>query len=166
MTEAEIITRRRNWTWEEKSALFAEVEAEGGRVAMVAQRHGLSKSLLYNWRSVAKAAMPTHGPDPIELRPIGVIGRRNAVSPALLAAPESGSPSAGDRDERARSRCGVRLTVPDNITLLPLPAYSPELNPMENVWDSLRGNKLSHKVWDTYEAIVEACANAWRFLTE
>ena len=61
---------------------------------------------------------------------------------------------------------GDKLTVPDNITLLPLPAYSPELNPMENVWDYLRGNKLSHTVWDTYEAIVEACANAWRFLID
>ena len=43
---------------------------------------------------------------------------------------------------------GERLQVPDNITLLPLPPYSPELNPMENVWDYLRGNKLSHSVWD------------------
>jgi hypothetical protein len=59
---------------------------------------------------------------------------------------------------------GGRLLVPDNITLLPLPAYAPELNPMENVWDYLRGNHLSHRVWDTYEAIVEACANAWRCL--
>jgi hypothetical protein len=57
-----------------------------------------------------------------------------------------------------------QLTVPDTITLLPLPPYSPELNPMENVWDYLRGNKLSHRVWDTYEAILEACAEAWRFL--
>ena len=30
---------------------------------------------------------------------------------------------------------GERLTVPDNITLLPTPPYSPELNPMENRWD-------------------------------
>lgn len=59
---------------------------------------------------------------------------------------------------------GKRLTVPDTITLLPLPPYTPELNPMENVWDYLRGNQLSHRVWDTYEAIVDACAKAWRFL--
>ncbi len=36
---------------------------------------------------------------------------------------------------------GQRLCVPDNITLLPLPPYSPELNPIENIWDYLRGNK-------------------------
>ena len=59
---------------------------------------------------------------------------------------------------------GEKLQVPDNITLLPLPPYSPELNPMENVWDYLRGNKLSHRVWATYDAIVQACAEAWRFL--
>ena len=41
---------------------------------------------------------------------------------------------------------GDRLEVPDNITLLPLPPYSPELNPMENGWDYLRGNKFSHRV--------------------
>ena len=35
---------------------------------------------------------------------------------------------------------------------------------MENVWDYLRGNKLSHRVWATYDAIVQACAEAWRFL--
>src|ERR1019366_1720017 len=35
------------------------------------------------------------------------------------------------------------LVVPDNITLVPLPPYAPELNPVENVWEYLRGNKLS-----------------------
>ena len=58
----------------------------------------------------------------------------------------------------------VRLCVPANITLLDLPAYSPELNPMENVWEFLRGNKLSALVWDTYDAIVDACVSAWHFL--
>jgi transposase len=56
------------------------------------------------------------------------------------------------------------LQVPDNITLLPLPPYAPELNPMENVWEYLRPNKLSRLVWDSYEAMVAACKEAWHFL--
>lgn len=61
---------------------------------------------------------------------------------------------------------GGRLVVPDNITLLPLPPYSPELNPMENVWEYLRANKLCNLVWDSYEAIVAACKKAWCFLVD
>src|ERR1700733_10455836 len=49
---------------------------------------------------------------------------------------------------------GKQLQVPDNITLLPLPPYTPELNPMKNVWESLRQNKLCATVWDTYDDIV------------
>jgi hypothetical protein len=61
---------------------------------------------------------------------------------------------------------GRQLGVPDNIAMLTLPAYSPELNPMENVWDYLRQNKLCSRVWDTYEDIVEACKQAWHFLID
>jgi transposase len=50
------VERRRLWTAEEKAALLTEVEAEGGRVSLVARRHRISKSLLYNWRSAWKAA--------------------------------------------------------------------------------------------------------------
>ncbi len=56
---------------------------------------------------------------------------------------------------------GERLRVPDNVTLLQLPPYAPELNPVENVWAYLRGNMLSMRVWDTYEQIVEDCCKAW-----
>jgi hypothetical protein len=56
---------------------------------------------------------------------------------------------------------GGDLRVPDNIRLLHLPPYSPELNPMENVWDYLRQNKLCATVWDSYDDIVEACKRAW-----
>jgi hypothetical protein len=59
---------------------------------------------------------------------------------------------------------GDRLRVPHNITLLPLPQYFPELNPMENVWEYLRANKLCALVWDSYDAIVDACKDAWLFL--
>jgi hypothetical protein len=59
---------------------------------------------------------------------------------------------------------GGRLIVPENITLLPLPPYAPELNPTENIWQFLRQNQLSHRVWDTYDAIVDACCGAWNSL--
>jgi transposase len=49
--------------------------------------------------------------------------------------------------------------------LLPLPPYSPDLKPIENVWQFLRSNKLCALVWNSYEAIVDACADAWNFLT-
>jgi transposase len=56
---------------------------------------------------------------------------------------------------------GQQLQVPDNITL---PTYTPELNPMENVWNSLRRNKLCATVWDSYDEIVEVCQHAWHLL--
>jgi transposase len=54
--------------------------------------------------------------------------------------------------------------VPENISLLSLPPYAPELSPVENVWAYLRANFLSHRVWDSYDAIVEACCGAWNKL--
>lgn len=59
---------------------------------------------------------------------------------------------------------GGRLTVPDNITLLHMPPYSPELNPVENIWQYLRQNSLSNRVFDGYNAIVDACCDAWMAL--
>ena len=53
------------------------------------------------------------------------------------------------------------LVVPDNLSLLTLPPYSPELNPVENVWAYLRANKLAITVFESYDDIVDACCNAW-----
>ncbi len=55
------------------------------------------------------------------------------------------------------------LVVPDNISLLTLPPYAPELNPIENVWDYLRKNKLAITLFDTYDDIVDTCCEAWNF---
>ena len=57
-----------------------------------------------------------------------------------------------------------QLIVPENIVLMPLPPYAPELNSVENIWQYLRSNWLSHCVRETYEAILEACCNAWNDL--
>ena len=59
---------------------------------------------------------------------------------------------------------GDRLQVPDNISLLQLPSYSPELNPVENVWQYLKQNFLSNRVFDTYDTIIDACCHAWNAL--
>ena len=56
------------------------------------------------------------------------------------------------------------LDVPANITLLRLPPYAPELNPLENVWEYLRKNNLALRVHDDHEAIVAACCKAWNDL--
>ena len=55
------------------------------------------------------------------------------------------------------------LKVPDNITLLKLPPYAPELNPMENVWQYLRANKLAITVFDTHDEVLDKCSDAWNF---
>lgn len=59
---------------------------------------------------------------------------------------------------------GGELIVPENISLLRLPPYSPELNAQENIWQFLRQNFLAGRIFDTYEQIVEACCSAWNAL--
>lgn len=67
-------------------------------------------------------------------------------------------------DNAGWHQTGGSLKVPDNISLLHLPPYSPELNPVENVWQYLRQNYLSNRVFETYTAIVDACCDAWNAL--
>ena len=58
--------------------------------------------------------------------------------------------------------------MPANITLVPLPPYSPELNPVERVWLYLKSRFLSMRLLNDYKAIdtatVTATARAWRRL--
>ncbi len=57
-----------------------------------------------------------------------------------------------------------KLRLPQNLSLLPLPPKSPELNPTENVWQFLRQTKLSNRIFDGYDAIVTAACEAWNSL--
>jgi transposase len=59
-----------------------------------------------------------------------------------------------------------RLVVPNNITIVPLPPKCPELNPTENVCQFLRENKLSNRVFASYDAIVDHCCDAWNWLLD
>ena len=58
------------------------------------------------------------------------------------------------------------LIVPPNITIVPLPAKCPELNPVENVWQFMRDNWLSNRLFASYDAILDHCCDAWNRLAE
>lgn len=93
MADVEIIgrvERRRKWTAEEKTALLAEVEAEGGRVTVVARRHRISESVLYNWRAARKAAtVEMRAPVATAFIPLGVLSGPRPQEAEMLAPPES-----------------------------------------------------------------------------
>jgi transposase len=55
-----------------------------------------------------------------------------------------------------------RLKVPPNMTLLPLPPYSPELNPAENLWHYLRSHHWSNREYADWDALDEAACEAWQ----
>jgi transposase len=59
-----------------------------------------------------------------------------------------------------------KLEVPANISIIPLPAKCPELNPVENVWLFIRDNWLSNRVFTSYENIIDHCCEAWNKLID
>jgi len=68
--------------------------------------------------------------------------------------------------DRAGWHLTPKLAVPDTITLLPLPACSPELNPVERVWLYLRERFLSHRIHRDYAAVLDAACSAWNRLVQ
>ena len=64
--------------------------------------------------------------------------------------------------DRAGFHTAKALKVPESITILPLPPYSPELNPMENLWHFLRSHYWSNRAYADYDALVQAAEVAWK----
>ncbi|MFY8326602.1 transposase [Pseudoalteromonas sp. ZZD1] len=48
-----------------------------------------------------------------------------------------------------------------NVSVMPLPPYSPELNPIEQVWAWMRSRALSNRTFASYDDIVEQVTMAW-----
>jgi transposase len=63
--------------------------------------------------------------------------------------------------DRASWHTSVKLSIPNNITLLPLPSVSPELNPVEQVWAYLRCHYLSNRVFKDIDDIEISCCESW-----
>jgi transposase len=58
------------------------------------------------------------------------------------------------------------LRIPTNISLLPLPPRSPELNSQENIWQFMRQNWLSNRIFKSFDDIVDHCCYAWNTLID
>ena len=121
--------------------LFGAVCADRGVGAALVLPHA-------NAEAMSLHVEPSGSPDPAE------ISRRVAM----------GAHAVVVLDGAGWHQTGGRLRVPGNISLLRLPPYSPELNPQENVWQYLRQNQLSNRVFADYNAIVAACCTAWNAL--
>ena len=66
--------------------------------------------------------------------------------------------------DRAGWHTTPNLAIPANITPILLPSRAPELNPVENIWQYLRANWLSNRVFEDYDAIIDAACQACRNL--
>lgn len=120
----------------------------------------------YSWCYLFGAICPARGVGAALVLPQANTRMMNLHLAEISAAVTPGAHAMLVLDGAGWHRTGGRLRVPDNITLLRLPPYSPELNPVENVWAFLRSNKLSNRVFDTYNAIVTACCDAWNWLAQ
>ena len=68
--------------------------------------------------------------------------------------------------DQAGWHTSAKLPILGNITLLPLLPKSPELNPVENIWQYMRDNCLSNRVFTSYQDILDHCCMAWNTLVE
>ena len=104
--------RWRIWCADEKAALLAEVDAEGGKVRLVARRRGVSESLLYSWRSARKAAAVAAGAaEDVQFVPVGTVQGNMSRGPALLAPPE---PASAPEPPPAEGKGGsIEITLPN-----------------------------------------------------
>lgn len=127
MAEVDILEpsdRRRIWSAADKAALLAEIDAAGSKVRWVARRHGISESLLYNWRSARKAAAVAMGaPENVEFIPAGTV---EGVPPLGLGMLPSPPPAPRQPPVRAKNKAGSIQIVLANGTCVTVDAFVDE----------------------------------------
>jgi len=63
--------------------------------------------------------------------------------------------------DRAAWHVTEKLLIPNNLSILPLPPYSPELNPVEQIWQQLRQSDWANRCFKNYDEIIDVCCQAW-----
>lgn len=122
------------------------------------------KQTRYEWVYLYAAVEPATGASVALQAPQVNTGTMNVFLKMMAAelGPKDHAVLIMDQAGWHRSR---ELRAPDNITVLYLPPYSPELNPVERLWGYLRSHYLSNRAYDGYRDLLEAGAQAWQQLT-
>ena len=118
----------------------------------------------YSWTHLFAAVRPATGEGFALVLPEVSVKAMNEFL-ARFAATLANDEHAAMVLDRAGWHTAKRLVIPRNVTLVWLPAYSPEINPVERVWLYLREKHWSHRLLDTGDAIVDALCQAWNALT-
>lgn len=127
-------------------------------------RPAVVKQTRYEWAYLYAAVEPGSGASVALQAPHINTGTMNVFLGMLSA-------ELGPRDhavlilDQAGWHKARKLRVPDNLTILYLPPYSPELNPVERLWAYLRSHYLSNRAFDGYDHLLDAGAQAWQQLT-
>jgi transposase len=65
------------------------------------------------------------------------------------------------RMDQAGWHMTAALIIPENISIIALPAKCPERNPVENTWQFMRENWISNRIFEPYTKILDHCCDAW-----
>ena len=122
------------------------------------------KQTRYEWVYLYAAVEPSTGESVALLAPNVDTGTFNVFLRMLAAEVRAGEHVVLVMD-RAGWHRSKALELPDCVTALLLPPYSPELNPVENLWHYLRSHHLSNTAYRDYDHLVDAGTEAWRRLT-
>ena len=114
----------------------------------------------YDWAYLFGAVCPARGVGAALVLPTVNTEAMNLHLTEISALVSPGAHAVVTLDGAGWHQTGGKLKLPHNISLLPLSSYSPELNPVENIWQFLRQNYLANRVFDTYAAIIDTYCNA------
>jgi transposase len=147
--------------WFQDEARFGQQGTVSRKWAPTGSRPPAVKQTQYDWLYVLGAVCPASG------QTVGMISPyMDAAMINLFLEQMSRQIAPGVHvvllwDQAGFHRAG-QVKSPPNITLLPLPPYSPELNPVENLWHYLRSHHWSNREYADYDALSDAACQAWR----
>lgn len=126
------------------------------------------KQTKYEWVYLYAAVEPSSGESTALLAPHVNTGTMSVFLTMLsddVKRRGSGDDVAVVIMDQAGWHTSKRLEVPENLRIVLLPPYSPELNPVENLWQWMRSHRTSNQIFTDYDDLIDGVGGAWRTLT-